>query len=291
MTAHHHQHRESRQESSVADNPISQGAFSLLREFAAGMSNIEEFQKAMQRARQDYAQAPPPKPQADLNALFDQAIKSALDKPNQIQKLPNGAVYFRAKMNVDADGSPRIKKIDPHAGNAKTTLRYPDGSYVNAETMPYIVLPRGKYASLNLRPGDLAAVRYNGILGFPVFADVGPQRKLGEGSMALAQELNMPTSPLAGGVDAARVEYLVFPGSGDRTPGTKESNAERAQAALRAYAEKSNGGDQPQWYETFPPTLLMTLPSEMSQLLIDQISGTPAFQLPESNPGASLPAR
>jgi hypothetical protein len=152
--------------------------------------------------------------QAALNQAFDQAKNGMVNGRRP--------VYFKAGMTIDADGSPRARQIDP-TGQTQTSLRYPDGRSVNAETVPYFVLPGGKYKHLGINLGDIAAVRYNGKVAFAVFADVGPRHKLGEGSIALAQELGIPASPRTGGVRGG-VEYLVFPGSGDRTPGDPRRN-------------------------------------------------------------------
>lgn len=152
--------------------------------------------------------------QVALNQAFDAAKNG----------LVNGRrpVYFRAGMTIDADGSPRARQIDP-TGQTQTSLRYPDGRSVNAETVPYFVLPGGQYKHLGIKLGDIAAVRYNGKVAFAVFADVGPRHKLGEGSIALAQELGIPASPRTGGVRGG-VEYMVFPGSGNGTPGDPRRN-------------------------------------------------------------------
>jgi hypothetical protein len=162
--------------------------------------------------------------QVALNQAFDAAKNG----------LVNGRrpVYFRAGMTIDADGSPRARQIDP-TGQTQTSLRYPDGRSVNAETVPYFVLPGGKYKELGIKLGDIAAVRYNGKVAFAVFADVGPRHKLGEGSIALAQELGIPASPRTGGVRSG-VEYMVFPGSGDRTPGDPRRNFYAGAQMLRA---------------------------------------------------------
>lgn len=152
--------------------------------------------------------------QMALNQAFDAAKNGMVNGRRP--------VYFRAGMAIDADGSPRARQIDPH-GQTQTSLRYRDGRSVDAEQVPYFVLPGGKYKHLGIQLGDIAAVRYNGKVAFAVFADVGPRHKLGEGSIALAQELGIPANPRTGGVRGG-VEYLVFPGSGDRTPGDPRRN-------------------------------------------------------------------
>ncbi len=161
--------------------------------------------------------------QSRLNDLFDQVSEQTTGRARRIEGLPGGAVYFRAGMQIDADGSPRARQIDP-TGQTSTSLRHDDGSSVNAERIPYFVLPAGKYKHLGIKLGDIAAVRYNGKVEFAVFADVGPSYKLGEGSMALARELGINNHPVRGGISSSQVEYLVFPGSGDRSPGTHPTN-------------------------------------------------------------------
>ncbi len=155
-----------------------------------------------------------------LNDMFDEVSKGA-GGARRMTKLPGEAIYFRAGMQIDADGSPRAKQIDP-TGQTKTSLRYSDGTSVNAEHIPYVVLPLGKYKHLGVNLGDIAAVRYNGKVQFAVFADAGPSYKLGEGSMALAQALGINNSPRHGGISKPQVEYIVFPGSGNGRPGTTD---------------------------------------------------------------------
>lgn len=168
--------------------------------------------------------------QAALNQAFD-AAKNGLVNGRR----PH---YFRAGMTIDADGSPRARQIDPH-GQLQTSLRYPGGGYVNAETVPYFVLPGGQYKHLGIKLGDIAAVRYNGKVAFAVFADVGPRHKIGEGSIALAQELGIPASPRTGGVRGG-VEYMVFPGSGNGTPGDPRRNFALGAQILRTAQQGDN---------------------------------------------------
>ena len=57
---------------------------------------------------------------------------------------------------------------------------------------------------------------------------MGPEGKIGEGSMALAESLGIPSSPRTGGVPND-VIYVVFPGSGNGRPRTlREINTETA---------------------------------------------------------------
>lgn len=172
-----------------------------------------------------------------VNYLFDKATQAKSGRAKRMEILPGGLVYFRSGMQVDADGSPRARQIDP-CGQTETSLRHPGGASVNAEQIPYFVLPGGSYKHLGIKLGDIAAVRYQGKVQFAVFADVGPSYKIGEGSMALAQALGINPSPTRGGTSSPQVEYLVFRGSGDRTPGHPVLNNRKGIALLNAYARQ-----------------------------------------------------
>ena len=97
--------------------------------------------------------------------------------------------------------------------------------YVNSEDIPYIALSpfvmhdfkrcvRDKKACL----GDIAYVlnSSNNKSAYAIVADKGPRKKAGEGSIALAKALGIPSSPRSGGVDKG-VFYVVFPGSGNES--------------------------------------------------------------------------
>jgi hypothetical protein len=101
------------------------------------------------------------------------------------------------------------------------------------------VLPAGQYKKLGIKLGDIAAVRYNGHVAFAIFADVGPRHKLGEGSMALASALGINNSPTRGGIKGAHVEYLVFPGSGNGTPGDRSQHQSSGTQRLQHAAHMS----------------------------------------------------
>ena len=87
--------------------------------------------------------------------------------------------------------------------------------YVDSSSIPYIVLPAKHSAGAKL--GDFAVVfnGRNGRIANAIYADIGPTNKIGEGSIALAKALDIPSNPRKGGVDKD-VMYVVFPGSGNR---------------------------------------------------------------------------
>ncbi len=137
-----------------------------------------------------------------------------------------GRWWALATDNGKMSGTPVIQgPDDPKPGYyvSKTTLE--DGSkdphdprrYVNSNEIPYFVLPLGN--SGGAKPGDFGVVmnRKNRKLSFAIFADKGPQDKIGEGSIALAKALGISGNPKRGGA-SGDVWYLVFPNSGNRKP-------------------------------------------------------------------------
>lgn len=144
----------------------------------------------------------------------------------KLLKLPGGQLYIDADMDIDADGSPRAREIDPCAGcgQLQTSLTYRGVSgqarFVNSEEVPYVVLPRGFFRSFGIELGDVAAVIHKGKIEYAVFADVGPGNKIGEGSIKLAQSLGHDPfitrrdgSRIIGRSIPREVLYIVFPGS------------------------------------------------------------------------------
>ncbi|TMV52154.1 hypothetical protein FE783_04210 [Paenibacillus mesophilus] len=124
--------------------------------------------------------------------------------------------------NDKPSGKPVIqKRTDPAPGFyvSRTSLsdfnkRFTDpNAYVNAEKIPYIVLPKNKNFGAVL--GDMAVVynTRNGRVAFAVYADVN--NGFGEGSIALARALGINPNPRTGGTgNRENVIYLVFPKSG-----------------------------------------------------------------------------
>lgn len=97
--------------------------------------------------------------------------------------------------------------------------------YVDANTVPYLAIPP------DLRPlgawvGDVALVEYGDLSSPAIVADIGPRGKLGEGSMALARTLGIPSAPRRGGVGGG-VRVTLWPGSSRGWPRTAVSIAEQ----------------------------------------------------------------
>jgi hypothetical protein len=170
-----------------------------------------------------------------------------------------GYLIFKAKMAIDADGSPRaygpndsgLDEISNAKTNGKwvgivvdkydipivqgandpfpglyispTALYDPNFAhtdprcYVNSEIIPYYVMPQSLMDDHNMKVGDMGYV-YNQLTNigcFAILADVGPEGKLGEGSIALAQKIGLTNvSPRNGGTETPEIVYIAFPNSG-----------------------------------------------------------------------------
>jgi len=146
--------------------------------------------------------------------------KEITKKPALFAKLPGGQIYFDTDLELDTDGWPGGPGGDS-SWQAHTSLRYNDDSSLNANTVPYFVLPGPPdwYTALGVAKGDYAAVIFKTKLAFAVFGDVGPEKKLGEGSIELLRRLGVDRMKPNGTVVNAGIDphilTIVFPGSGD----------------------------------------------------------------------------
>jgi hypothetical protein len=142
---------------------------------------------------------------------------------------------------VDIDGNPLIQgEGDPFPGfyisctslSDRTKSRDDPTRYVDASTIPYVVLPGWLAREVGARLGDFAVVlnQHSQKISYAIFADIGT---LGEGSVALADNLGIWSNARAGGRRGG-VFYLVFPGTGDGQPRTVD---EINQEAAKAFAD------------------------------------------------------
>lgn len=125
----------------------------------------------------------------------------------------DGSVSYATRwFRVDGDGDPKNTYHDP-CWQADTSLHGPDGKPVNAMETPYIVANPVIAAMVpGIVLGCMGQVTFRGRTVGAVLADIGPRRKIGEGSIALARALGMHESPISGGVDGVTVEWKWFPG-------------------------------------------------------------------------------
>lgn len=197
---------------------------------------------------------PPPPPAVDCG----KTLKTTVEGFNVYQHNASGAIMFKAKFAVDADGSPRAygpndsgldytanagypgnwwgvvtdangnpviqNSSNPYPGMyVSTTSLYNSAyattnplRYVNAETVPFFVLPAAVKSIAGIQNGDIAYVynTTNGLGCYAVLADQGPAGKLGEGSIYLANQLGINSNPRTGGTSSGIIDYIVFPSSG-----------------------------------------------------------------------------
>jgi hypothetical protein len=86
-------------------------------------------------------------------------------------------------------------------------------SYVDAETIPYIVVPSLIIQkTVGIVRGCKARVTWKNKFVECVVADRGPSNKIGELSIAAARAVGLPFSPRNGGTDKREVLYELWPG-------------------------------------------------------------------------------
>jgi hypothetical protein len=153
-------------------------------------------------------------------------------------------------MVADNAGVPVIQGAnDPRPGFfvATTALKQPGADartpagQVDSNTVPFAVIPRtwqsGRDPGPHLGDFGIAVRRSNGKVVPFVIADIGPRRKLGEGSVALHQALDNDPFQMRFGVRRARrgighpdVFYVMFPGTAVRD---EKFTAEMVQAHVQ----------------------------------------------------------
>jgi hypothetical protein len=112
---------------------------------------------------------------------------------------------------------------DPYPGYHVSTTALVDRSksardparYVDSTKIPYASVAKNLLRYVKM--GDLAVAVYRGKVCGAICADVGPSYKYGEGSIALADALGIPSSPRKGGV-ASGVSWILFPKTGAGWP-------------------------------------------------------------------------
>lgn len=128
------------------------------------------------------------------------------------------AVFWKADMDIDCDGRPTARcnrRTDPYFTPA-TAYRQSDGSRLDAERLPYVVLPAASriwdHRAHGVGGGSVAAIIYRDRLEYAVVGDIGPREIIGEASYAAARRLGIPAHPSTGGVGSG-VTYIVFKNS------------------------------------------------------------------------------
>jgi hypothetical protein len=135
---------------------------------------------------------------------------------------------------VDDDGEPVVQQPgDPAPGFYVSTTSLEDTSkedsdprrYLDATTVPYIVIPGGRFGQARLGHPVLVVDERTGQRVKGIVGDIGPRFKIGEASMFLAAsivkeriyELNDPdpgkfSNPREGGTSEKRFRYIILTG-------------------------------------------------------------------------------
>lgn len=136
----------------------------------------------------------------------------AVIESEQITELNDESVTYRAKLAVDTDGSGPLHG-DPCA--QKDTSLHLNGKPLNADIDKYIVVPpaiihgvKGIVLGCQVHALNLK----NGMQTDAVVGDIGPHKKLGEGSVAFAKALGVDPSPTSGGTEEHIIHYVLEPG-------------------------------------------------------------------------------
>lgn len=171
------------------------------------------------------------------NALALDNLSSAGTPPSR-----SVLVYVGDKLAVQT-------RTDPAPGYyiSQTTLSDPAKAridprrYVNSETIPYFVLPP-EVVRLGVKVGDYGFVlnTTNGKSAYAVFADGGPRRQLGEGSLALARALGLHAkNAKSGGSETKNIVYVALTGyQGDQPRTLAFRGGETNTAAMVAIIDR-----------------------------------------------------
>jgi hypothetical protein len=127
------------------------------------------------------------------------------------------AVFWKADLDVDCDGKPSsvCSAQTDSAFQAQTSAVDSHGDYLDAATLPYVVVPlpsaRFDYTAGGLELGSVIAVIYQDKVEYGVFGDEGPTTIIGEASHRMAELLGIDPNPETGGADSGAA-YIAFTG-------------------------------------------------------------------------------
>ena len=133
---------------------------------------------------------------------FDQTPEGVND-PSRCKALlafPDGTIFWSSKMAIDGDGPAagpgRLSgtQLDPEDGQNDTSFHFCGTDQgLSSEAVPFIVLPEGTFrTNTGLELGDVALVIYKDKIAAAICGDIGPSRKIGEGSIRLHEALHPP---------------------------------------------------------------------------------------------------
>ncbi|MEU6992148.1 glycoside hydrolase family 75 protein [Streptomyces sp. NPDC046465] len=160
------------------------------------------------------------------------------------------AVHWKADMDIDCDGQ-RTKacnrRTDPLFLHA-TAYQQSDGRQLNAERLPYVVVPgpsrRWNHAAHGITGGTVAAVIHRGQVLYAVVGDTGPTDLIGEASYAAARALGIRADPRTGGA-ASDVTYIFFKGHKATPIESHRAAVARGDALARQFVQDARAARRP----------------------------------------------
>jgi hypothetical protein len=131
-------------------------------------------------------------------------------------------IQFKAKMAICCDGMPKNVYGDPCW--QRGTAYYNNGKYLNADKVPYIVVPPFIIESIDeIVLGSESQVfnTQNKDCTDAICGEVGPPDKLGEASCECARRIGLNPNPNYGGTDEKIIVYTIFVGEPAVVDGVK----------------------------------------------------------------------
>lgn len=220
--------------------------------------------------------------ECDLHETFGGVPAAKLtmcgEDPNNLQVLErhkSGAIRFVSKLSLDLDGGWKACEDPGPTDLCPTTYVYEnwrqqDGAiqvehwqeaFVSSDAVPYIVIPYARYTDdaivedkqfrqlTGVSIGDVGVVIHNELILPVLVADGGPHNKIGEGSIALFENLGQSRCLEWTGAYAefcsrvlnwsfdGSVETYIFPGSKIDALTPENTNQLVSEAALQLYQE------------------------------------------------------
>jgi hypothetical protein len=147
-----------------------------------------------------------------------------------------GAFQYTGGMNVDTDGgTSALSRSDPDY-QSQTSMQWAGGRSLDADKIPFIVLPPSLAQGTGAKLGDLVQVKMGNKSTYAIYGDVGPSSKLGEGSLMLAKFLDSRAGP--NNSVSGKVTYTVLPGSGAQF-GIRQGGPAKTAAQIQAAGEQA----------------------------------------------------
>ena len=227
-------------------------------------------------------------PQTHRKALLFQADMDVDADGSDADRLPAGtgaptnfkpATSYRWQKKTDAPNpylgatEERLKRAEDEYALATTTpgrkrelrnaiaeLRAEVGtlkkfSFLIGATDPFIVVPGAfTHGQDGIKPGDCGLVVFGDAIYPVIVGDVGPNDKVGEGSLRIAKELNVLSTAYNRPVSDLKVTYIIFPGTAEKPFGPPDF--EKIHARCETLVTEIGGASVPlhKWENIIPPS-------------------------------------